>query len=127
MYSVKPGRGPSLMGSIMGVFVAIFGIGWTITASAHGAPALFTLFGIMFVILAIGGVLYNMFNAASPNRMSTLDITTPGEESDPIADALVGKRPGSADTAAGAANFCPQCGRKAEGTFKFCPGCGRPL
>ena len=132
MYSVKPGRGPSLLGAIVGIVVAIMGVFWTFTATSHGAPALFAVFGVFFVILALGGVLYNMFNATSPNRVSTYDITGPGEERDPVGDALIRSRPIGAETAPGlpagsSPAYCSGCGRKLEGSFKFCPGCGRPV
>jgi len=39
MKSIKPGRGPSMMGGIAGVFVAVFGVFWTIMATAMGYKA----------------------------------------------------------------------------------------
>ena len=33
MKSIKPGRGPSMMGAIVGIAIAVFGILWTIGAA----------------------------------------------------------------------------------------------
>ena len=52
MKSVKPGRGPSMMGGIIGIFVALFGVFWTVMAIASGA-AIMAPFGIIFVVIAI--------------------------------------------------------------------------
>ncbi|MCP4643901.1 MAG: zinc ribbon domain-containing protein, partial [bacterium] len=75
MYSVKPGRGPSMMGVVAGIAAAAFGVFWTFGAMSMGAPPFLGLFGVVFVVLAIVGVGYNLFNATSRDRMSTLDIT----------------------------------------------------
>ena len=32
MKSIKPGRGPSMMGGVMGIVVAVFGVIWTAAA-----------------------------------------------------------------------------------------------
>ena len=134
MYSVKPGRGPSLMGGVGGIVAAVFGVIWTGAALSMGAPPFMALFGVVFVLAALGGALYNFFNAASKNRLSNFDITTGAEESDPLADAL-GHTPAAKDrqaTSAGtprriAGDFCPFCGAKVEASFAFCPKCGKPI
>ena len=41
MYSLKPGRGPSLMGAVGGIVVAIFGVIWTFAAMSMGARPFF--------------------------------------------------------------------------------------
>jgi hypothetical protein len=91
MHSIKPGRGPSAMGVVMGVVVVLFGIFWTVTAFQipRESPfpiigVVFPLFGILFVICAVMGVLYNFRNATGRNRFSAFDITSPREESDPL-------------------------------------------
>ena len=63
MKSVKPGRGPSMMSAIVGIFVAIFGVVWTIAAVSMGA-GIFGLFGLVFVAIAIVQVIYNFKNCA---------------------------------------------------------------
>ncbi|MEM9280526.1 MAG: SHOCT domain-containing protein [Verrucomicrobiota bacterium] len=91
MKSIKPGRGPSAMGAVVGVFVVIFGIFWTVMVSSQtrdspfpGVGVIFSLFGVVFVIMAIVGVIYNARNATSRNRFSSFDITSSEEEPDPL-------------------------------------------
>jgi len=88
MYSIKPGRGPSLMGGVGAIGAAIFGVIWTIGAATMGAPGFFALFGVIFIVFAIVTGIVNIYNATNRNRFSTFDITTGEEESDPIAEAL---------------------------------------
>ncbi len=134
MYSVKPGRGPSLMGAAGGIIVAIIGVGWTIMAGSIGAPVFFQLFGVLFVVMAIAGVVYNFYNATQGNRMSAFDVTTDHEESDPIADAMgvathapeQGYDPGGGAAKFGG-EFCPFCGTKVSHEFRYCPKCGKEL
>ncbi len=93
MYSIKPGRGPSFVGAIGGIIIVVFGIFWTIIAykmthSIMGTPNIvgifFPLFGVIFVLLGIGSVIYNFVNATKQKRFSVLDITTAQEEPDPL-------------------------------------------
>ena len=84
MKSIKPGRGPSMMSGIAGIGAVIFGIFWTIMAVQMGAPIFFAAFGIIFVVTAIVGVIYNMNNATGEQRYSAFDIVDEGEEADPL-------------------------------------------
>ena len=91
MYSIKPGRGPSGLSAFFGVFAVIFGIGWTVMAYSmtENAPfpmvhLLFPLFGVVFIVVGIVNVIYNARNATAKNRFSVVDITTDGEEPDPL-------------------------------------------
>jgi hypothetical protein len=135
MYSVKPGRGPSLMGGVGGIAAAVFGIIWTGAALSMGAPIFFALFGLVFVGMAIAGAIYNFYNATNRDRMSTFDVTTDAEEGDPIATALgYGKSPhlaSSGETPQGVRKFpgehCPFCGAKAGPEFNYCPKCGKDI
>lgn len=141
MYSIKPGRGPSLMGGVGGIVAAVFGVGWTIFALSMGAPPLFALFGVVFIVVAIVGVVYNFYNAASRDRMSTFDVTTDAEEGDPIARALGhdpriplpprAQSPAPAQPATGPRQFpgeyCPFCGTKVGADFNYCPKCGKDI
>lgn len=135
MYSVKPGRGPSLMGGVAGIAVAVGGVIWTVFAMSIGAPPFFALFGLLFVGVAIAGVVYNLYNATSPDRMSTFDVTTDDEEGDLIARALGhgGPTPEAPQDGSreGPRKFpgehCPYCGAKAGPDFDFCPKCGRDI
>lgn len=36
MKSVKPGRGPSFLGGVVGLFMALFGVLWTVVAFSMG-------------------------------------------------------------------------------------------
>ncbi len=134
MYSVKPGRGPSMMGAVGGIAAAIFGIIWMLGAASAGAPASFVLFGVVFVGLAIAGVAYNVYNATQKDRMSTFDITTENEEQDPVAQAL-GHAPRPPDKEKTLdqkprkfeGEFCPFCGAQASPEFDYCPRCGKDI
>ena len=82
--SIKPGRGPSAMGAFGGIIAAVFGVFWIIFAVSIGAPAIFPLFGILFIVMALGGTAFNYKNATGSNRMSVYDITDDKEEPDPL-------------------------------------------
>lgn len=131
MKSIKPGRGPSMMGGIAGIAVAIFGVIWTITAASSGAPPFFAIFGIFFVIFALIGAVYNLRNATGKNRHSTFDIVDAKEEPDPWnVRASGGYQSDAANTEANsdAFSFCPYCGEKLlDAEFEFCPKCGKKL
>ena len=128
MRSIKPGRGPSMMGGVMGIFVAIFGVFWTILALTMGAPIFFPLFGVVFVIMAIVQTVFHFKNATGKNRYSAFDITEHGEEPDPLDLRYGGEEPysGSAPSA-GNSLFCPYCGAAAEPDHLYCSRCGKKL
>ena len=44
----------------------------------------FPLFGFIFVIFGLAMAVYHFTNATAKKRMSILDVTTPGEEPDPL-------------------------------------------
>lgn len=124
MKSVKPGRGPSMMSGVAGIFVVVFGIVWTILAAEVGG-GLFFIFGVCFVGLAIVQVIYNFKNATSQNRFSEYDITESHEESDPFNDRF-GKN--NEDDASPKSNrYCPYCGNPVDDNFEYCNHCGKKL
>lgn len=123
MKSIKPGRGPSMMSGIAGIGAVIFGIFWTILAVQMGAPIFFAAFGIIFVVMAIVGVIYNMNNATGEKRYSAFDIVDEGEEEDPLNERF-GR---NAKTDRSENNFCPYCGAPVKDTYTFCRKCGRRL
>lgn len=84
MRSVKPGRGPSMMGGIGAVIAIVFGVVWTLSAAQMGAPGFFPLFGVLFILVGVVQAVYNFKNAGSKNRFSAFDITEEGEEPDPL-------------------------------------------
>lgn len=131
MKSIKPGRGPSAMGFIGSIAIVIFGIFWTIMASSIGAPAFFPIFGIIFILLGIANAVYNYKNATGKNRYSTFDITSDGEETDPL-NEMFGKSDynnikTSNNNDSIDSNFCPYCGTKTDDDYKFCRKCGKSL
>lgn len=135
MYSLKPGRGPSAMGAVAGLFVAGFGVVWTIGALSMGAPVFPALFGLLFVGFALSGAIYNGYNAIAKNRSSTMDFVDSRREPDPLdpyADRDLDYRddisprdqitPRSSDD-----RFCPYCGEPTLADYLYCPGCGRQV
>lgn len=131
MKSIKPGRGPSKMGAVASIAVAVFGVFWCIGAASFGAWMMVP-FGLIFVGLAVYGAIYNFRNATSENRHSIVDIVDAEEESDPLNERYGrGSKNGYGDRTQGASGtnvtYCPYCGRPAEGDYEFCPGCGRKL
>ena len=129
MKSIKPGRGPSMMGGVMGIFAAVFGVIWTVSAAAMGG-GLFALFGLVFIGAAVMITVYNFKNATSKNRYSAYDITDDGEEPDPLNQRFGGespKKPITEDKKPAGAEFCPWCGADVDPDHVFCSKCGKSL
>lgn len=130
MKSIKPGRGPSMMGGVMSIAAAIFGVLWMIAAASMGG-GFFALFGLVFIFIAIVQAAYHFKNATGENRYSAFDITDGNEEPDPLNQYFGQKEPDSwEDTAPSAQSgsaFCPYCGTPVEGDFAFCNKCGKKL
>lgn len=133
MKSIKPGRGPSMMGAFGSAAVTVFGIIWTISAMSMGAPFFFALFGLIFVIMGIVQTVYNFKNATSKNRYSAFDITDGSEEPDPLSKIFTENESRTAGEATGrdggtaAVAFCPYCGAEVEAGFAYCAKCGKKL
>lgn len=141
MKSIKPGRGPSMMGAFGSAAVTVFGVFWTIMAMSMGAPIFFALFGIIFVVMGIAQTVYNFKNATSKERFSAFDITDSSEEPDPLNEFFAGNHTEAesirsevsgrsinrspADIRADA--FCPYCGAEAEKDYQYCAKCGKKL
>lgn len=125
MRGIKPGRAPSWGGVIGGIVALIFGVFWLSGVSAAGAPPFFALFGVIFILCAIGGIIYNLYNATSSNRFSEYDITEPGEETDPLEPEK--SQMGPMRTRMVKPRFCPFCGSPLKQSFEFCPQCGKEL
>ena len=131
MKSIKPGRGPSMMGGIGSIVAVLFGVFWTIGAVSMGAPFIFPLFGVLFICMGVAQAVYNFKNATGENRYSSFDIVDDREEPDPL-DQRFGKpeqtekKPESAAMSA-EDGFCPYCGNRVSGDFEFCPKCGKLL
>ncbi len=129
MKSIKPGRGPSMMGGIGSIAAGIFGIIWTIMAAAGGAPPFFALFGVIFIILAVVQAGYHFKNAVGKNRYSSFDITDETEEKDPLAERFFDSKSNTVSNLYDhkKVEFCPYCGTKTENDFQFCKQCGKKL
>lgn len=132
MKSIKPGRGPSVMGAMGSVFTIIFGIFWTIMAGSMGAPIFFIFFGFMFIGMGVVKFIYNYKNATGKNRMSIYDITDDTEESDPFEKYVVKKDDSNSEVnlsniTENKFNYCPYCGKKINEEFEFCPSCGKEI
>ena len=55
-----PNEGGSLIGALL---IGGFGTAWTLAAMSMGAPALFPIFGIVFVVLGVGQCINGLFKA----------------------------------------------------------------
>ena len=125
MKSIKPGRGPSMMGGVVGIFMICFGILWTVLASR--ASGIFAIFGILWTGIAVAMTVYNFKNATGKNRYSAFDITDANEEPDPL-NARFGNSQSAAQEKNGSdSKFCPYCGTSVAGDFAFCNHCGKKL
>ena len=128
MKSIKPGRGPSMMGAVGAAFAVIFGIIWTLAAASMGAPFFFPLFGLVFIGMGVMSAVYNYKNATGENRYSAYDIVDEREEPDPLNLRFGEQGDGSrGDPASGDFAFCPYCGMELSPDFTFCPRCGKQL
>ena len=131
MKSIKPGRGPSKLSAVGGIFAAVFGVFWCIAAGAMGAWFMIP-FGLLFVGFAIYNAMYHHHNATSEDRYSFVDIVDSSEESDPLNDEYGRKRnvmetDTYSDAYGTSVAYCPYCGNPVEGDFDFCPKCGKKL
>lgn len=126
MKSIKPGRGPSMMGGVVGIFMIGFGILWTVLAAQ--ASVVFALFGVLWTGIAIVNTVYNFKNATSKNRYSAYDITDSREEPDPLNERFGGSYEESFElNDNGDSEFCPYCGAEVEGEYLYCNKCGKKL
>lgn len=128
MKSVKPGRGPSLMNGIGYACAAVFGAIWMILTVRLGAPALFSAFGAVFILMAVAGAIYELSNATRKNRFSAFDITDEHEEPDEL-NQYFGKNGAGymPEKPHPAAHYCPYCGEKLREDYRYCPKCGSEL
>ena len=112
-----------MMGAVGSICAVVFGLIWT--AMASQISLVFSLFGVVFVILGIVQFIYNLHNARSDNRFSEFEITEDGEEHDPL-----DRKHGMSSTSTpreGAVHYCPYCGKELKEDYNYCPQCGRKL
>lgn len=124
MRSIKPGRGPSMMSGIVGIFMIGFGILWTILASK--ASFVFALSGVLWTGIAVVTTIYNFKNATNKNRYSAFDITDASEEPDPLNEKF-GNAYADERKSAPENKFCPYCAAPVKYDFEYCNNCGKKL
>lgn len=132
MKSIKPGRGPSMMGGFGAVFGIVFGIFWTVLAASMTqgfglVGIIFPLFGVLFIIIGVVNAIYNFKNATGENRYSEFDITDDTEEPDPLNQHFGGKPKHTSNVPPTGSSFCPYCGAPVQTDFAFCRKCGKQL
>jgi hypothetical protein len=124
------------MGGIGSAAAVIFGIVWVIAAASMGAPGIFPLFGVIFIVIGIVQAVYHFKNATSENRYSAFDITDENEEPDPLnerfgnnqqAEAYGYQEKAESPAPDDVGNFCPYCGAPVHAGYEFCRKCGRKL
>lgn len=123
MKSIKPGRGPSMMSGLVGIFMICFGVLWTVMAAL--ANPFFALFGVLWTGIAVVMTVHNFKNATGKNRTSSFDIVDASAEPDPFEERF--GRGAAEERAVGERRFCPYCGAETEADFKFCQSCGKKL
>ena len=126
MKSIKPGRGPSMMGGLGSIFAGVFGVIWTMAAVQMGA-GIFALFGVVFILFAVLQAVYQFKNATGENRYSVFDITEDGEEPDPLEKRMAPPSSPAEENKEPGGGFCPYCGAPAEKGYDFCCRCGKKL
>ena len=119
MKSIKPGRGPSMMGGLGSIFAGVFGVIWTMAAVQMGA-GIFALFGVVFILFAVLQAVYQFKNATGENRYSEFDITEDGEEPDPLEKRMAPPSSPAEENKEPGGGFCPYCGAPAEKDYDFC-------
>ena len=126
MKSIKPGRGPSMMGGLGSIFAGVFGVIWTMAAVQMGA-GIFALFVVVFILFAVLQAVYQFKNATGENRYSEFDITEDGEEPDPLEKRMAPPSAPAEENKEPGGGFCPYCGAPAEKDYDFCRRCGKKL
>lgn len=130
MKSIKPGRGPSMMGGVASVFAVVFGIIWMCGAASMGAPGFFLLFGVAFIGIGVVNAVYSFKNATGENRYSDFDIVDSDEEPDPLNERFGSRSDPEPEVQTGEQGkfaYCPYCGARLGEDFAFCGKCGKAL
>ncbi len=135
MKSFKPGRYNSAQGVVVSIFGIVFAIVWIVMAVNMGAPIIFPIFGVGFIIVLITELVKNIHNTTSENRYSEFDIVDSTEEPDPWNEKMnndYGKEQhisngNISNVISNKIVYCPYCGFKIANDFEYCPKCGRKL
>lgn len=135
MKSFKPGRYNSAQGVVGSIFGIVFAIFWIVMAVNMGAPIIFPIFGIGFIIMLVMELVKNIHNVTNENRYSEFDIVDSSEEQDPW-NREMGKKQQIEESSFGDnlystiaedMVYCPYCGLKIGNDFEYCPKCGKKL
>ena len=126
MKSIKPGRYNSGQGIIASIIGLVFAIFWTYTAATMGAPVIFPIFGIGFIILMVTELIKNIHNFTNRNRYSEFDIVDSQQEPDPW-NAQFHSAGTMSHTEENGSMYCPYCGYRISREFEYCPKCGKKL
>lgn len=155
MKSIKPGRGPSMLGAIIAVALVVFGLLWVVMASDitssfpggsgdaiiiegnnmfqdFSAPmssigTIFPLFGLVFVAIAVVMAIYHFKNATGKNRYSVFDIVDGDEEPDPLNERYGNDPQTDSGEKTDAPAFCPYCGNDLKEDHIYCDRCGKKV
>ncbi len=125
MKSIKPGRGPSMMGGIVGIIMICFGIVWTAVAASFSG--IMAIFGIFWTCVAVIITVFNFINATRKRRYSSFDIVDSIEEPDPLNERFGSATRTERSEKDSPGRFCPYCGAEADDDFAFCNHCGKKL
>ena len=125
MKSIKPGRGPSMMGGVVGIIMICFGIVWTAVAASYSG--IMAIFGVLWTCVAVIITVFNFSNATCKNRYTSFDIVDGTEEPDPLNERFGSAAREERLEKDSPGRFCPYCGAEAAGDFAFCNHCGKKL
>lgn len=147
MTSIKPGRGPSLVGGVAAIGIVIIGIVMFVTMLGMGSQPLrpsgspgllqfetssnplqpvMIVFFIVFIGVGVMIAVYHFYNATQKDRMSVLDITKTGEEPDPVASMMGFKEREQTSHSTGASESGDR-GTIMNYDGEYCPFCGKPV
>ncbi len=110
----------AIPGVVMAVFVIIFGVFWTMSARSAGAPGIFTLFGIGFVVVAITGLASVVAAALKVGSR----VTSSYEEEDPVVLYRPEPEKHKTEHAPQVYRECSYCGTRVDADENRCPNCG---
>ncbi|GMV90398.1 MAG: hypothetical protein AMXMBFR82_01760 [Candidatus Hydrogenedentota bacterium] len=102
------------------LMVVGFALFWTTSARAMGAPVIFTLFGIVFTMMAISGfvaVVIAFVKGGAPGAV-VHDEPEPVELYRPEPEAIAMHSPEPQYRS------CTYCGTRVDGSAHRCPNCG---
>ena len=101
-------------------------IGYAVAVASQ--LAIFPLFGILFIAMAVKQAKFQKHNATAKDRHSIVDVVDSTEEGDPFAkfDRAEAERK-AAEASVAADAFCTRCGAPLQAEDNFCPKCGNPV